>query len=123
MARLEAGLVNPVLTDEDYLRFERKMDHVFDIVDGAAKEEPRPEGEWHPSDELFSALRIQPVVYAKTRSVKETHQEAETGGRPPMTSVPALTRPHQSRSAEIVENPEEKATVVRRIDPDIFNND
>ncbi|WP_421365872.1 hypothetical protein [Agrobacterium tumefaciens] len=119
MARLEAGLVNPVLTDEDYLRFEKKMDHVFDVVDGPVKGEPRPEGEWHPSDELFAALRIEPIVYAKTRSVKEIRQEAETGGRPVLGSAALPAKP----STPATPDGTKETSVVRRISNDIFDDE
>ncbi len=119
MARLEAGLVNPVLTDEDYLRFEKKMDHVFDLVDAPVKGEPRPEGEWHPSDELFAALRIEPIVYARTRSVKEIRQEAETGGRPVLGSAALPTKP----STPATPDGAKETSVVRRISNDIFDDE
>ena len=120
MARLEAGLVNPVLTDEDYLRFEKKMDHVFDIVDSPVKGEPRPAGEWHPSNELFAALRIEPVVYAKTRSVKEIRQEANTGGRPSLGSA-ALSG--QEGKPVTQDRDEHQSSAVRIITNDIFNDE
>lgn len=119
MARLEAGLVNPVLTDEDYLRFEKKMDHVFDVVDGPVKGEPRPEGEWHPSNELFAALGIAPVVYAKTRTAKEIRQEAETGGRPVLGSATLPAKP----STFATPDGTKETSVVRRISNDIFNDE
>lgn len=119
MARLEAGLVNPVLTDEDYLRFEKKMDHVFDVVDGPVQGEPRAEGQWHPSDELFAALGIVPIVYAKTRSVKEIRQEAETGGRPVLGSATLPAKPSTSTTPDGTK----ETSVVRRISNDIFDNE
>ncbi len=119
MARLEAGLVSPVLTDEDYLRFEKKMDHVFDVVDRPVKGEPRPTGEWHPSDELFAALRIEPIVYAKTRSVKEIRQEAETGGRPVLGSAALPAKPSTPTTLDGTK----ESSVVRRISNDIFDDE
>jgi putative transposase len=116
MARLEAGLVNPVLTDEDYVRFEKRMDGVFDIVDAPIKGEPRPAGEWHPSNELFEALRIEPIVYAKTRTKKEIREEAETGGRPSLGAVSIATPIAQSASKE-------ETSVVHRISNDIFDDE
>ncbi|MBX4963676.1 Mu transposase C-terminal domain-containing protein [Rhizobium binae] len=92
MAHLEAGLASPVLTDEDYLRFEKKMDQVFDLVDSPVQGEPRAEGEWHPSNELFSALGIQPVVYAKAKpSAKAIREKAEAEGRPAVGAEPKET--------------------------------
>ncbi|WP_421424070.1 hypothetical protein [Agrobacterium rosae] len=119
MARLEAGLVNPVLTDDDYLRFEKKMDHVFDIMDSPVKGEPRPVGEWHPSDELFAALRIEPVVYAKTRTMKELRQEAEAGGRPAIGMAPESSTSNQSPA----DNDDQETSPVRIISNDIFDDE
>ncbi|GEM_PF-1315089 len=92
MARLEAGIVSPVLTAEDYARFEKKMDFVFELHDEKVEGHVPPEGEWHPSNELFEALDIQPVIYAK--SVKEAKAEtkaakeaAESGARPDLGGV------------------------------------
>ncbi|TCQ04698.1 putative transposase [Rhizobium sp. PP-F2F-G36] len=119
MARLEAGLVNPVLTDDDYQRFERKMDRVFDLVDSPVKGEPRPEGEWKPSDELFSALRISPVVYAKKKqSVKEVKEQEETWGRP---AVGKISGPQMQR--EPAPDADKEGSPIRRIGNDIFDND
>ncbi|MBK5571178.1 MAG: hypothetical protein I8N66_32885, partial [Ensifer sp. SSB1] len=120
MARLEAGLVNPVLTDEDYQRFERKMDREFDLVDAPVAGEPRPEGEWHPSDELFAALRIAPIVYARTRSAKAIREEAETGGRPAMGIGSARPRQQEKQPQE---DQGGEAPVVRRISNDIFDSE
>jgi putative transposase len=117
MARLEAGLVNPVLTDDDYQRFEKKMDRVFDLVDSPVKGERRPEGEWHPSDELFAALRIEPIVYAKKKqSVKAVREEEDSWGRPTLGTPPkplSHEEPDQER----------EASVVQRISNDIFDKD
>jgi len=119
MARLEAGLVSPVLTDEDYLRFEKKMDHVFEVADHPVKGEPRPTGEWHPSDELFAALRIEPIVYAKTRSMKEIRKEAEVGGRPVLGSVALPAK----RSPPATPDGAKETSVIRRISNDIFDDE
>lgn len=118
MARLEAGLVNPVLTDDDYLRFERKMDRVFDLVDGPVTGEPRPEGEWRPSDELFNALRIEPIVYAKKKlTVKEVREAEDAWGRPSAGEDP------KGRGRSDDERDQETETsIVRRISNDIFND-
>ncbi len=116
MARLEAGLVNPVLTDEDYQRFERKMDRVFDLVDKPFEGESRPEGEWHPSDELFAALSIQPVVYANAKkSANAIREEAEDGSRPQIGSALKLQPPEQREDPEV--------SVAQRIGNDIFDNE
>lgn len=120
MARLEAGLVNPVLTDEDYRRFERKMDHVFDIVNGPVKGEPRAEGEWHPSDELFAALRIEPIVYAKTRSAKVIREEAESGGRPQLGTT---TMPAKQQERTTQDDANDDAAIVLRISNNIFDDE
>lgn len=120
MARLEAGLVNPVLTDEDYQRFERKMDREFDLVDAAVKGEPVPQGEWRPSNELFAALRIAPIVYARTRSAKVIREEAETGGRPTLGTTLPLPRPQE---AKMLDDNDDEASVVRRISNDIFDDE
>lgn len=121
MAWLESGLVSPILTDEDYVRFEKSMDHLFDIVDKPLEGELRPEGEWHPSDQLFTALGIQPVVYAKTKkSVKEMQEEAEAGGRPQIGTMPTQ-QPAPTPAAEVTNNDE--LTVVSRISNDIFNEE
>ncbi len=127
MARLEAGLVNPVLTDEDYLRFEKRMDGVFSLVDGPVRGEPRPEGEWHASNELFAALRIEPIVYAKTRSQKAIREEAEAGSRPPIgtaaisadASAPAVTAASKTDRDE----GDRETSVVRRISNNIFDDE
>ncbi len=116
MARLESGLVNPVLTDEDYQRFERKMDRVFDLVDKPFEGEIRPEGEWHPSNELFAALNIRPVVYAKAKqSAKAIREEAEDGSRPQIGPAPKLQPAQQNEDPEV--------SVVLRISNDIFDNE
>ncbi|MBY5538289.1 hypothetical protein HFO42_07715 [Rhizobium leguminosarum] len=120
MARLEAGLVNPVLTDEDYQRFERKMDREFDLVDAPVKGQPRPDGEWHPSDELFAALRISPIVYAKTRTAKIIREEAESSGRPPLGTTATPLKP-QERTAQ--DDANDAAAVVLRISNDIFDDE
>lgn len=116
MARLESGLVNPVLTDEDYQRFERKMDRMFDLVDKPFEGEIRPEGEWHPSNELFAALSIQPVVYAKAKkSAKAIREEAEGGSRPQIGPAPKPQPTQRNEDPEV--------SVVQRISNDIFDNE
>ncbi|MBY5485174.1 hypothetical protein E0H36_18660 [Rhizobium leguminosarum bv. viciae] len=107
IARLEAGILSPILTEEDFERFEKKMDHVFDVVDNPIEGEPRPEGEWHPSDELFAMLGIQPVTYANAvravkKAAKEARARAEEGGRPEFSTIPVLT-PRQAAEAELDE--------------------
>lgn len=121
MARLEAGLVNPVLTDEDYQRFERKMDREFDLIDASVKGEPVPEGEWRPSNELFAALRIAPIVYARTRSAKVIREEAETGGRPPLGTALPPPPPQEAKTQN--DDDDDEATVIRRISNDIFDDE
>lgn len=125
MARLEAGLVNPVLTDDDFLRFEKKMDHVFDLVDGPVKGEPVPEGEWRPSNELFAALRIEPIVYAKKKaSAQAVREQEDQYGRPELGKV---SRPekqdHQAADNREEQTPETETSVVRRISNNLFNDE
>ncbi|WP_368516899.1 hypothetical protein [Rhizobium sp.] len=105
IARLEAGILSPILTAEDFERFEKKMDRVFDVVDSPIKGEPRPEGEWHPSDELFDMLGIQPVVYASAvkaakAAAKAAGEQAELGGRPPLSSMKPRT-PREEAEIEL----------------------
>ncbi|MGR9400152.1 hypothetical protein ACU8M5_10430 [Rhizobium leguminosarum] len=105
MARLEGGILSPILTTEDFERFEKKMDRAFDVVDSPIEGEPRPEGEWHPSDELFSMLGIQPVIYANAvkaakAAAKAAKEEAEAGGRPPVTPAEPIT-PRQEAEMEL----------------------
>lgn len=116
MARLEAGIVSPILTDEDYLRFERKMDRVFELVDSPITGELRPEGEWHPSDDLFAVLNIQPIVYAKAAkaekaAAKAVKEAAEAGGRP-IVGGPAPKRNGESAAFPA---PEPDEAVVQRV--------
>lgn len=104
IARLEAGLLSPILTEEDFERFEKKMDHVFDVVDAPIQGDPRPKGEWHPSDELFAMLGIQPITYtnavrAAKKAAKHARAQAEQGGRPEFGAVPVLT-PRQGAEVE-----------------------
>jgi putative transposase len=66
---------------------------------------PRPEGEWHPSNELFSLLGVQPVVYANAvkaakAAAKAAKAQTETGGRPPVTPLIPLT-PRQEVEMEL----------------------
>ncbi|CAN7477753.1 hypothetical protein LJR011_003473 [Agrobacterium tumefaciens] len=121
MARLEAGLLSPVLADEDYQRFEKSMDRTFDVVERPFEGEFRPEGEWHPSNELFAALGIHPVVYAaKKKSAKAAREEADAGGRPQLGTMPMQHEQEQEQEQEAHahepnEPVDDETTVVRRI--------
>jgi len=87
IARLENGLLSPILATEDYDRFEKKMDLVFDVVNLPIAGETPPEGEWTPSIDFFAAIGVSPVVYAKAKkaeraAAKAARDQAEAGGRP-----------------------------------------
>jgi putative transposase len=121
MARLESGLLSPVLSDEDYQRFEKSMDRTFDVVDKPFEGEFRPEGEWHPSNELFAALGIQPVIYAKAKkSARAVPEEANAGSRPEIGTMPKQQA--EAPAAELPERVDDETTVVRRITSNIFDN-
>lgn len=124
MARLESGLLSPVLADEDYQRFEKSMDRTFDVVERPFEGEYRPEGEWHPSNELFAALGIHPVVYAaKKKSAKTAREEADAGGRPQLGTMPKQQEQEQEAHAHEPNGPvDDETTIVRRITTNIFEN-
>ncbi|MBB4113205.1 putative transposase [Rhizobium sp. BK226] len=121
MARLESGLLSPVLAEEDYQRFEQSMDRTFDVVEKPFEGEFVPDGEWHPSNELFAALAIQPVIYAKAKkSAKAVREEANTGSRPEIGTMPKVQA--EASAAEPLERVDNETTVVRRITSNIFDN-
>lgn len=121
MARLESGLLSPVLADEDYQRFEKSMDRTFDVVEKPFEGEFVPEGEWHPSNDLFAALGIQPVIYAKAKkSANAIREEANAGSRPEIGTMPKQQA--EAIPAEQAQPIDDETTIVHRVTTNIFEN-
>ncbi|TAZ29768.1 hypothetical protein ELH73_07815 [Rhizobium leguminosarum] len=90
MARLEAGIDSPILTEEDYARFERKLDRSFELVEAQTAEEPDLQGEWHPSDDFFDILGVKRVEFKNEQDVDADHLSVATTPIPQPAQSPTV---------------------------------
>ena len=115
-----AGVIREVLSASE-LEWTEDGERTFDVVEKPFEGEFVPDGEWHPSNELFAALAIQPVIYAKAKkSAKAVREEANTGSRPEIGTMPKVQA--EASAAKPLERVDNETTVVRRITSNIFDN-
>ncbi|WDZ79135.1 Mu transposase C-terminal domain-containing protein (plasmid) [Ensifer adhaerens] len=86
MARLEAELGSGFVTDEDFERFEKKLDHAVNLSEKNAAVPDDYEADWGPSPQFFDMMGIKPVEFIEnSEAAKTAAAPVETG--PPIPEI------------------------------------